>query len=263
MKCSCIEICNQLEKTVQRDEGNRGIRDILTNDLYLSTELIVKSNSIAIITGFPCLIDYEIPTETDGPPGALAIARAALFVADRFDSKDLERLNEIIESIDVAIAIERPGRNHEGKYLTMSGRDMTHLIAPFESLFTNPRIKTIGIGDGGNELGMGKVYDRILSSSIVNAKTIASTVSTDYLIVCSVSNWGGYALAASVSLLTTCNECFKSDSYIDLTVYTEILTSCLPTSHQENAICQGMIDAGARDGITKSNEKMVDGFELV
>lgn len=36
------------------------------------------SNSMAIITGFPCLIDFTPPTETDGPLGAVAIARAFL-----------------------------------------------------------------------------------------------------------------------------------------------------------------------------------------
>ena len=32
----------------------------------------------AILTGFPCLIDHTPPTETDGPVGAVAIARAVL-----------------------------------------------------------------------------------------------------------------------------------------------------------------------------------------
>lgn len=35
---------------------------------------------IAILTGFPCLIEHTPPTETDGPPGALAIARACMWL---------------------------------------------------------------------------------------------------------------------------------------------------------------------------------------
>jgi hypothetical protein len=42
---------------------------------------------------------------------------------------------------------------------------------------------------------MGKVYPKILSSSIANREHIACIVPTDHLLVCSVSNWGGYALA--------------------------------------------------------------------
>ena len=81
---------------------------------------------------------------------------------------------------------------------------MSHLVAPLELLFVggedfaddeqfdyataNPR--TIGIGDGGNEVGMGKIYDRVTSSAIPNAKEIACVVPSDHIIVASVSNWG-------------------------------------------------------------------------
>ena len=33
---------------------------------------------MAILTGFPCNMEFEIPTETDGPPGAFSIARIFL-----------------------------------------------------------------------------------------------------------------------------------------------------------------------------------------
>lgn len=38
---------------------------------------------VAILTGFPCHIDHAPPTETDGPSGALAIARALLGLGKR------------------------------------------------------------------------------------------------------------------------------------------------------------------------------------
>jgi hypothetical protein len=53
-----------------------------------------------------------------------------------------------------------------------------------------PRPRSVGIGDGGNEVGMGKILDTILQSSIPNASSIACIVPTDHLIVASVSNWG-------------------------------------------------------------------------
>lgn len=57
------------------------------------------------------------------------------------------------------------------------------------------------VGDGGNEVGMGKVYGKVLSSKIANAKEIACVVPTDHLIIASVSNWGGYALCAATAVL--------------------------------------------------------------
>lgn len=57
---------------------------------------------------------------------------------------------------------------------------------------------------------MGKVYSKVISSSILNAAEIACVVPADHLIVTSVSNWGGYALAAAaaaVALVHNVNYC--------------------------------------------------------
>ena len=64
-------------------------------------------------------------------------------------------------------------------------------------------IITIGIGDGGNEVGMGKVYDDVLKY-VPFGDVIASTISCDYLISCGVSNWGGFAVAVGLSVLSNC-----------------------------------------------------------
>lgn len=49
---------------------------------------------------------------------------------------------------------------------------------------------------------MGKIYQRVVASAITNAKQIACVVPTDHLLVCSVSNWGGYALAAAAATVS-------------------------------------------------------------
>lgn len=65
------------------------------------------------------------------------------------------------------------------------------------------KISTIGIGDGGNEIGMGKVQKRVIDC-IQNGRAIASTITTDHLITAGVSNWGGSALVAALSILSQC-----------------------------------------------------------
>jgi len=62
-------------------------------------------------------------------------------------------------------------------------------------------ITTIGVGDGGNEIGMGKISPEVIGRNIPQGELIACRVATDHLIVCGVSNWGAYALAAGVALL--------------------------------------------------------------
>ena len=109
------------------------------------------------------------------------------------------------------IAIERSGPSydfdaippdHRGRNHTMRGRDITHLTAPAHLLFENHReYVTIGIGDGGNEIGMGKVPYPTVCRNIPNGELIACRVATDHLIVAGVSNWGAWALAAGVMMM--------------------------------------------------------------
>ncbi len=60
-----------------------------------------------------------------------------------------------------------------------------------------------GIGDGGNEVGMGKVYDKVVST-VPNGATIACKTASDYLVTSGLCDWGGYALSMALYLLRVC-----------------------------------------------------------
>jgi hypothetical protein len=90
----------------------------------------------------------------------------------------------------------------------MRGRDITpHLESPWarraENAARNPgkREVNIGVGDGGNEIGMGKISHGTVVKNIPNGDLIHCRVPTDHLIVAGVSNWGAYALAAGLFVL--------------------------------------------------------------
>jgi hypothetical protein len=306
------EAIASIESLVQQDEGKRGIGQLLqpSGELWKCCELIAKASSVAIITGFPCMIDHSPPTETDGPLGALALAKAlvgqdkdvhvltdecneevllACSAAahidhrmkislqsfppkDQCDELDWTRLEHIVEEVQLVIAIERAGPSKDGRYLTMRCRDMTNIIAPLDILLTaqSPRmgrpLYSIGIGDGGNEVGMGKAYAQIINSSIPNGAEIACTVSADELLVASVSNWGGYALSAASVLYHSFKKLqAPSDvttGMIEASALRKQLHALLPTDEEEIAKCQRMVEAGARDGITGECALMVDGMPL-
>lgn len=109
------------------------------------------------------------------------------------------------------IAIERSGPSygfdslapeHRDRNHTMRGRDITDLTAAAHLLFEGPRdYVTIGIGDGGNEIGMGRVPYPTICKNIPNGELTACRTATDHLIVAGVSNWGAWALAAGVMLM--------------------------------------------------------------
>lgn len=72
------ELYQAIENRIQRDEGSRRIKDLVVEgELERIAEAlsITAITNVVIITGFSCLIEHTPPTETDGPLGALAIAR--------------------------------------------------------------------------------------------------------------------------------------------------------------------------------------------
>jgi hypothetical protein len=165
------------------------------------------------------------------------------------------------------VAIERPGRNRAGDYLNMRGESVAAWNAPIDELFVvagsestartegglkkvradsgsadSPRRKgrrpvTVGIGDGGNEIGMGRVRTRLARLDALRAR-IATVVPVDHLVVAGVSNWGGYGVVAALGRLTG----------LDL----------LHTPELERRLIQACVAAGACDGVTRRREPTVD-----
>src|SRR5207248_3184869 len=60
---------------------------------------------------------------------------------------------------------------------------------------------TVGVGDGGNEIGMGRVRARLAREGPLMAR-IASIVPVDHPVVAGVSNWGAYGIVAQLARLT-------------------------------------------------------------
>jgi len=185
---------------------------------------------VGVVTGF-MIPSVDPPTgETDGPPGALTLAQAlthlgipCVLLSDRagYDALwaglELLNLDQAVTLIDLPmdldpaavlhstrplthlIALERSGPSRTGGNHTMRGHDVTDLTAPAHRMFEGPRdYVTIGIGDGGNEIGMGKVPHATVCKNIANGDAIACRTVTDHLIVAGISNWGAWALAAGV-----------------------------------------------------------------
>jgi D-glutamate cyclase len=108
---------------------------------------------------------------------------------------------KLITPITHIISIERPGPSNDGIIRNMRGQDITAHTAPLHLLFNLPNITSIGIGDGGNELGMGKIPREVIRQNIRYGERIACVIACDYLLVCGVSNWGADALLCALALL--------------------------------------------------------------
>ena len=62
-------------------------------------------------------------------------------------------------------------------------------------------LHTIGVGDGGNEIGMGRVEDYAIEGVVDHGENIACTVPTDQLVVAGTSNRGAHALVCAMRAL--------------------------------------------------------------
>lgn len=263
---------DEIEKIIQYNLSKRGLNKVnLDGQVEACVKALDQSETIVIVTGFP--VKSAGVGETDGPPGALALAYAleklnkkALIVTDKFsealirsgaerlqlkaeiyifeEDRPEDQAEEIIKKYkpDHVIAIERPGRSRDGRSYSMYGEDITDFCPNTDLIFIKARenmIATSAVGDGGNELGMGKIRG-IVKRDVDKGSLICAQFETDNLIVAGVSNWGAFGICAGLSLLTGKSLMIDTDRYEEL--------------------MKVIVKAGAVDGCTKKNEVSTDGL---
>jgi hypothetical protein len=145
-----------------------------------------------------------------------------------------------------AVAIERCGRSADGRPRNMRGVDVSPWTAPLDDLFlAGPWIR-LAIGDGGNEIGMGKLPPGLIGRTVPNGEKIACVTSCDRLVVAGVSNWGAYGLMAALAVA-------RPDWAAKIATFL--------TAERDLAVTRATVDeAGAVDGVTAQREATVDGF---
>jgi D-glutamate cyclase len=125
----------------------------------------------------------------DGEDGAAPLAQVK------------ETWRRLRPSITHVVSIERCGPSRDGCPRDARGVDMTNCNAPLEILFNAGPWTTIGIGDLGNEIGMGSLPHELVARNVPRGDQIWCRVACDYPIVGGVSNWAGAALLGAVALL--------------------------------------------------------------
>jgi hypothetical protein len=149
------------------------------------------------------------------------------------------------------ISIERPGRSLKtGDYRTMRAIAIPN-VAPLDLLLPTLNEKkpylTIGVGDGGNEAGMGNIAEKV-AKCIPYGEEICTQSCCDILVTAGVSNWGALAIGAALVMEEGKSE--KGEEFI---------RNC----GNQKQILKRMIEAGAYDGKTGEKEESVDGMMFV
>ncbi len=303
-------VLNKMREIIQQDIGQRGLaRDPHENlftacreDFANACRSIAETPqaSLAVVTSFPIVGTDPLCGETDGPLGAIFLARAltplgikVTLVTDSFCRRALKigldacELANSVSAITLPptthpwevfldlqwrpytheglyrenvregvvlthlIALERVGPGLDGRCRNMRGLDVTDYTGPAHLSFEDtarrtPSLVTIGIGDGGNEIGMGKIAPDIIRRNVLNGERIACRVPADHLIVAGVSNWGAYALAAGVAVLRG-----------------QRLPAALFDIERERELLRIMVEKGPLvDGVTARPTVSVDGLSF-
>ena len=140
------------------------------------------------------------------------------------------------------VSIERQGRTERGTYHYGRGEEnIPSLMAKIDELFeraTAQGVFTVGIGDGGNELGMANIGP-IIREKLPFGDKLVPSAKVSLLVAATVSNFGAYGIEACLAALTS-NQ------------------SVLHSPAQELALIDACVRAGAVDGVTGFIEPYVD-----
>lgn len=316
-------LIDQFDLLIRRDPARRGLigsepefGPLCPGHLAAAARHLAQhARHVGLVTGFYVAKGNPPAAETDGPPGALLLAKAlqtagiqTVLLTDRFCLKAVSAAAEAVDfsteqilvyrhhsaqwlvdffergpgqTLTHLIAVERAGPSHthesflsqnrqtpapseqfaaaapvesHNRCHDMRGRMIDAHTADMHRLFDElhrycPQAKSIGIGDGANEIGMGSIpwEDLVRRLDSPHAGRVVCRVPTNWNIVAGTSNWGAYALAAATLLLLE-----RTD-----------IISTWDGTHQSNVIKQMVARGPAVDGVTLRQEPTVDGLPLV
>jgi len=223
--------------------------------IVITEQNIIKAiEKVIQAAGFVTLKPDEALKTTQGTPFRGGLLKAASVISFPIEA-ELARIESVslIERYNPTsvIVIEKGGMNETGAVHSSRGDDTSESMAKVDYLVmeaTRRGIFTIGIGDGGNEIGMGLIKEKLKEHfplarkcNCPCGKGIAPEIETDCLVTANVSNWGAYAVEACLAVL-------KQDPDI---LHNEII---------EDRILTRTADAQLADGISGYAEPSVDGM---
>lgn len=275
-------LVDQIEALVQEEVG-RNIAHLCAaarGGLWTMASAIAAAPApvVGVITGFFVPRATPPAAETDGPIGAALLLRAlsAAGIACRMATDEPCRatcaaalvgagigdlpldvvalgapLDPLVAAwtaagVTHALSIERCGLAADGRPRNLRGADIGAFTAPMDHLFLGGPWRKLAIGDGGNEIGMGRLPAGLIARSVPNGEQIACVTSCDHLVVAGVSNWGAYGVMAALA--------------VQHAEWSGIIRKFL-TAERDLALTRAIVEqAGAVDGVTARREPTVDGF---
>lgn len=221
--------------------------------LILVEEEIVQATIQTVqAAGLRCVSPQEAVRAVDSPASIHAASVIAL-PKNYADAKALTM--SLCDEFDVGafIAIEKGGMNDRQRIHTSRGHDTTDALGKADAVLevcTDRGIHSVAIGDGGNELGMGKIRSGLMGRLRFSENCqcdcqggVVPIRPVDVLVPATVSNWGAYGVGAALA-------CLLDDPNI------------LQTLELEESILRASAAAGFIDGVSGYVAPTADGLPL-
>lgn len=142
---------------------------------------------------------------------------------------------------------------HRNRCHNARGKIIDEWTPPLHRLFEigarrQDALSTIGIGDGGNEIGMGCVPWEDLARRLPrpDAARTCCRIATDWNIIAGTSNWGAFALAAAT--LSLANR--------------TLALAAMDEAYHRQILETMVVEGPAVDGMTRRPQPTVDGLPL-
>ncbi len=265
---------------------------------------VPKDSTVIISTGF-VFPPYFPFGETDGPPGAVALAYAihhgigarVVFITEKevidvlkatctaaglavYNYEDFKNIPGAIHIKDFpyemnqarqegkrvmdelkpssVITLEKMGRNEKDIYHSARGNDLSRYTIKVDHLVEeagNRGILTIGIGDFGNEIGLGAVADTVkkvigplgVKCNCGCGGSAVTKVGTEIPIISTISNWGAYGIAACLAFLLAKPNILHSPE-----LEMRMMEACVRTGGMDGSLVSPTLSA---DGTTVEGSK--------
>jgi D-glutamate cyclase len=185
-----------------------------------------------------CQVALAAAGASDAPVDSAALASALTPLIDKWRAAGITH----------AISIERCGRSADGTPRNMRGLDIGCYTAPLDDLFSAGPWRTIAVGDGGNEIGMGALPRGLIAQYVEHGETIACVTPAQHLIVAGVSHWGAYALLGALALA-------RAD-------WRDKLMRCLDERLDRRVLEATLADGPAVDGVSCVRAPTIDNLDL-
>jgi hypothetical protein len=154
------------------------------------------------------------------------------------DAEALATADRLLDELQPALcfATERASRSRTGVYHNARGVDIGAGVARVDLLFERAAsrgVPSIGVGDGGNEIGMGAIPEAVSSVRYGDrcqcgcGSGIGARTATDVLLPAGCSNWGCYAAVACLAVLRRDPDLLHTPQREELLLRTGVATGML------------------------------------